>query len=427
MCAADDAQSWILCPQCDLTVKLPVVPVGSRARCPRCHTTLTANWHEPRKRPTGYAIAALFMLVLANLFPFVNMHVAGLSSEISLPEIPNVMVREDYSSLATLFLLFVQGIPAFCMVTIILLVNKVRMPHHLRLVLARILFQLRNWGMAEIFMAGVLVSFVKLMAYGEIGFGSSFWAWCLFCVLQLRAFQCVDRRWVWQRIAPLPALPHAPKAGISGIQQGMRRCPCCTAIMPVEQKACSRCGVVAHARRPHSLQWTLALLVTSLMLYLPSNIMPIMVTETLGTAYPSNIMAGVILLWSDGSWPVALVIFIASIMVPSLKMLAIGWLCWDASGRGQHDSEKMHLVYEVVEFVGRWSMIDVFVIAVLSALVRMGRLMSVYPAPGALLFAMVVILTMFAALTFDPRLTWDRVRKTERKEPRLDGQSSGNC
>jgi len=422
MCSAAESQAWMLCPQCDLMVQLPEVPQGSRASCPRCHSVLTANWPEPRKRPTGYALAALFMLLLANLFPFITMKVAGLSSQISLLEIPQVMVSENYSSLATLFLAFVQAIPALCMLTIILLVNRIPMPASLRLGLARILFQLRSWGMAEIFMAGVLVSFVKLMAYGDIGLETSFWPWCLFCLLQLRAFQCVDRRWLWDQIAPMPPLPHAPEKGVSGLEQGMRSCPCCTAILAAEQHDCPRCGVIAAPRRKHSLQWTLALLFTSLMIYIPANLLPIMVTETLGTPYPSNIMAGVILLWSDGSYPVALVIFIASIMVPSLKMLAIGWLCWNASGRGQRDSERMHLIYEVVEFVGRWSMIDVFVIAVLSALVRMGQLMNVYPATGALLFALVVILTMIAAMTFDPRLTWDRVREHTTKEPRLDGK-----
>lgn len=422
MCSAAESQAWMLCPQCDLMVKLPDVPQGSRASCPRCHSVLTANWPEPRKRPTGYALAALFMLLLANLFPFITMKVAGLSSQISLLEIPKVMVSEDYSSLATLFLAFVQAIPALCMLTIILLVNRIPMPVSLRLGLARILFQLRSWGMAEIFMAGVLVSFVKLMAYGDIGLETSFWPWCLFCLLQLRAFQCVDRRWLWQQIAPMPPLPHAPEKGVSGLEQGLRSCPCCTAILAADHLDCPRCGVIAAPRRKHSLQWTLALLFTSLIIYIPANLLPIMVTETLGTPYPSNIMAGVILLWSDGSYPVALVIFIASIMVPSLKMLAIGWLCWNASGRGQRDSERMHLIYEIVEFVGRWSMIDVFVIAVLSALVRMGQLMNVYPATGALLFALVVILTMIAAMTFDPRLTWDRVREHTTKEPRLDGK-----
>ncbi len=422
MCSAAESQAWMLCPQCDLMVKLPDVPQGSRASCPRCHSVLTANWPEPRKRPTGYALAALFMLLLANLFPFITMKVAGLSSQISLLEIPRVMVSEDYSSLATLFLAFVQAIPALCMLTIILLVNRIPMPVSLRLGLARILFQLRSWGMAEIFMAGVLVSFVKLMAYGDIGLETSFWPWCLFCLLQLRAFQCVDRRWLWEQIAPMPPLPHAPEKGVSGLEQGMRSCPCCTAILAADHPDCPRCGVIAAPRRKHSLQWTLALLFTSLMIYIPANMLPIMVTETLGTPYPSNIMAGVILLWSDGSYPVALVIFIASIMVPSLKMLAIGWLCWNANGRGHRDSERMHLIYEIVEFVGRWSMIDVFVIAVLSALVRMGQLMNVYPATGALLFALVVILTMIAAMTFDPRLTWDRVREHTTKEPRLDGK-----
>ncbi len=424
MCSNHHAERWMLCPQCDLMTQLPELKPGSKASCPRCETTLVSRWVEPRKRPTGYALAALFMLVLANLFPFINMNVSGLSSEISLLRIPEVMVSEDYSSLATLFILFVQAVPALCMIIILLLVNSVRLPETLRRNMARMLFQMKSWGMAEIFLAGVLVSFVKLMAYGSIGVGTSFIPWCLFCIMQLRAFQCVDRRWLWGEIAPVPALPAAPEAGLSGLRQGMRSCPCCTAVLAADRSVCPRCGTVGHARRRHSLQWTMALLVTSVLLYIPANLMPIMITEALGSKITSTIMAGVALLWGEGSYPVAMVIFIASIMVPSLKMMAICWLCWDAhrQGPGRHDSEKMHKIYEVVEFVGRWSMIDVFVIAVLSALVRMGRLMNIYPAPGALLFAMVVILTMFAAMTFDPRLTWDRVREKSLEEPAIEGK-----
>jgi len=404
--------------------QLPVLKAGSKASCPRCHTTLHTHWVEPLKRPAGYALAALFMLLLANLFPFINMQVAGLSSEITLMRIPQVMVSENYSSLATLFMLFVQAIPAFSMLAILLLVSPLKLPLPLKRGMTRILMQLRSWGMAEIFLVGVLVSFVKLMAYGDIGTGTSFIPWCLFCVLQLRAFQCIDRRSLWQRVAPLPELPVRPVAGISGLQQGMRSCACCTAVLSSETLICPRCGSHGHARRKHSLQWTLALLLTSFLLYIPANLLPIMVTEVLGNQMGSTIMAGVILLWSDGSYPVAMVIFIASIMVPTLKMLAIGWLCWEARGKeGNHyDSERMHKIYEVVEFVGRWSMIDVFVIAVLSALVRMGRLMSIYPATGALLFALVVILTMFSAITFDPRLIWDRLREKSSEESSRDGQ-----
>ncbi|WP_168415696.1 membrane integrity-associated transporter subunit PqiA [Erwinia amylovora] len=424
MCSSHHTHQWRLCPQCDLMTQLPDIRPGSKASCPRCHTTLQSNWVEPRKRPTAYALAALIMLVLANLFPFINMQVAGLSSEITLVRIPQVMVSDSYSSLATMFLLFVQGVPAFCMLTILLLVNSARIPLALKRAMARVLFHLQNWGMAEIFLAGVLVSFVKLMAYGDIGIGTSFIPWCLFCLLQLRAFQCIDRRNLWLRIGPLPSLPVKPQPGVSGLRQGLRSCRCCTAVLPGDTLACPRCETRGHPRRKHSLQWTLALLLTSMLLYIPANLMPIMITEALGNKITSTIMAGVILLWSEGSYPVALVIFIASIMVPSLKMIAIGWLCWDANGQSSNgqDSERMHKIYEVVEFVGRWSMIDVFVIAVLSALVRIGRLMNIYPAIGALLFALVVILTMFAAMTFDPRLTWDRVREKSAEEPASDGQ-----
>lgn len=416
MCDEHQRAGHILCPQCDLLVALPHLEHRHKASCPRCGTTLTTEWDEPRQRPTAYALVALFMLLLANLFPFVNMNVGGISSEIELLEIPHVLFSEDYASLGTFFLLFVQLVPAFCLVTIIVLVNRVPLPKKIQIFLARILFHLKTWGMAEIFLAGVLVSFVKLMAYGDIGVGASFLPWCLFCLLQLRAFQCVDRRWLWDDITPEPELQQPFKVGVAGIRQGLRSCPCCTAILPADNPVCPRCETKGFVRRKHSLQWTLALLITSVILYLPANIMPIMITDLLGDKMPSTIIAGVVLLWSEGSYPVAMVIFIASIMVPTLKMIAIGWLCWNANGNGKRDNERMHLLYEVVEFVGRWSMIDVFVIAVLSALVRMGGLMNIYPAMGAVMFALVVVMTMFSAMTFDPRLLWDREPEPSHEE-----------
>ena len=416
MCDHHHAGRHILCPQCDMLVELPHLEQGHKAACPRCGTTLTTRWDEPRQRPTAYSLAALFMLLLANLFPFVSMSVNGLNSEIELLEIPSILLKDNYASLGTAFMLFVQLVPAFCLVSIVLLVNRVRMPMGIKTFLARWLFHLKTWGMTEIFMAGVLVSFVKLMAYGDIGVGSSFIPLGVFCVLQLRAFQCVDRRWLWDDIAPMPVLSQPLKVGVTGLRQGLRACSCCTAILPAGQLVCPRCGAKGHLRRRHSLQWTLSLLITSIMFYLPANLLPVMVTDLLGTKMPSTIMAGVVHLWVGGSYPVAGVIFIASIMVPTLKMIAIAWLCWNASGRGKSDNEKMHLVYEIVEFVGRWSMIDVFVIAVLASLVRMGGLMNIYPDLGAVMFALVVVITMFSAIIFDPRLMWDREPDSSHEE-----------
>lgn len=415
-----------LCPQCDLMVKLPNIAEGNKAVCPRCDTTLSARWAEPSLQPVSYAVSALIMMVLSNLFPFINMRVSGIYNQIRLMEIPQAMVADDYSSLGTLFILFVQLIPAFCMVAIILLCLKIPLPYRLKIIMGRFIYLAKVWCMVEIFLVGVLVSFVKLMAYGDIGIGLSFIPYCLFCLLQVRAFQCTDRHLLWDSIKPAPKLDKMPQAGISGMAQGLRFCPCCTAILPSEQKECPRCQTKGYVRRPFSLQWTIALLITSIMLYIPANLLPIMATEVLGNPIASNIMSGVILLWQDGSYPVALVIFIASIMVPTLKILAIAWLCYDAAGNGtiknRYDRKRMHIIYEIVEFVGRWSMIDVFVIGVLSALVRIGRLMNVYPDIGALLFAVVVILTMIAAMMFDPRLLWDRKKIITNKEPDSAGQ-----
>ncbi|TCL03769.1 membrane integrity-associated transporter subunit PqiA [Sodalis ligni] len=420
MCSAVHKTRYVLCPHCDLLTTLPVLKDGQKGICPRCKNTLMSRWDNPRLQPVVFAISALIMLVLANLFPFVNMKVSGLGNQISLPVIPQVMVVDHFSFLAFLFLLFVQVIPTLCMASIILLCLQVHMSFRTRAFLAKTLFALRAWGMAEIFLAGVLVSFVKLMAYGDIGVGLSFLPFCLFCILQQRAFQCIDRRWLWDNIMPMDSPVTSFKIGTSGLSQNIRACPCCTLILPAGQPVCPRCRTRGRPRRRHSLQWTMALLITSLLLYIPANILPIMITEGLGSRLNSTIIAGVILLWDDGSYPVALVIFIASIMVPVLKMIALCWLCWETKGKGKADSERMHTIYEMVEFVGRWSMIDVFVIAVLSGLVRMGQLMSIRPGIGVVLFAMVVMITMVAAHTFDPRLLWDRVEKNMQKESSVD-------
>ncbi|TKI07516.1 membrane integrity-associated transporter subunit PqiA [Martelella alba] len=418
----DKKAPGVLCPHCDLLVALPVLRDGQRALCPRCRNTLISRWTNPRLQPVSFAASALVMLVLADLFPFVNMHVSGLGNQITLPSIPAVMQADHFSLLAVLFLLFVQLIPAFCMCAIIVLCLRAGLSFRLQAFLAKLLFALRNWGMAEIFLAGVLVSFVKLMAYGDIGVGLSFLPYCLFCLLQQRAFQCIDKRWLWNNIMPMTSPVTHYKTGVSGLSQQLRACTCCTLILPAGQRVCPRCRTREHARRPYSLQWTMALLVTSLMLYIPANILPMMITEALGHRLDSTIMAGVILLWQDGSYPVALVIFIASIMVPALKMIALCWLCWDAQDRGlrKADSERMHFIYRIVELVGRWSMIDVFVMAVLSGLVRMGQLMSIRPGSGVVLFALVVIITMVAAHTFDPRLLWDRAQTSMQKESSVD-------
>ncbi|CAG9414946.1 membrane integrity-associated transporter subunit PqiA [Providencia alcalifaciens] len=412
MCS-HEPHEHVLCPQCDMMVAVPELEQGNKATCPRCETTLISKWRYPYRQPAAYAFSALVMLVIACLFPFVKMSAAGIENEISIFQIIEIIMGTRYSGLALFFFLFSLIIPAFCMVTIILLGLRVHLPKSIKVLITRILFQMKSWCMAEIFLAGVLVSFVKLIAYGDIGIGMSFLPYCAFCMMQVRAFQCLDRHWLWNKIEDAPKLNKPLIVGQTGISQNVRLCLVCTAILPAEQHECPRCHSHGSVRKKQSLQWTLALLLTSIMLYIPANVLPVMTTNAIGSDLPSTIMDGVILLWEDGSFPVAMIIFIASIMVPSLKMIGIAWLCLDSQGFGNRDPHRMHFIYELVEYVGRWSMIDVFVITILTALVQMGQLMNIVPDQGVIFFGVVVILTMFAALTFDPRLTWDRCEKRD--------------
>ena len=174
-----------------------------------------------------------------------------------------------------------------------------------------------------------------------------------------------------------------------------------------DAQSCTRCGAIVHARRPNSIVRTWALLITASILYIPANVLPIMTVSALGQGSPDTIMSGVITLLKHGMLPIAAVVFIASILVPTFKLVGIGLLLYSVQRHQPLSARQRILMYRFIEFIGRWSMLDIFVIAILVAVVNFGRIASVEANLGAVAFASVVILTMLAALTFDPRLIWD--------------------
>lgn len=180
-----------------------------------------------------------------------------------------------------------------------------------------------------------------------------------------------------------------------------------------EEQVCTRCGALVHARRPNSLMRTWALLVTAAILYIPANVLPIMTVSSLGKGDPSTIMSGVIQLVQHGMIPIAAVVFIASILVPTFKLVGIALLLFSVQRRQPLSARQRIWMYRFIEFIGRWSMLDIFVIAILVAVVNFGRLASVEANLGAIAFASVVILTMLAAVTFDPRLIWDNTESDD--------------
>jgi paraquat-inducible protein A len=200
-------------------------------------------------------------------------------------------------------------------------------------------------------------------------------------------------------------------ATITGRSLGLLVCTRCRAtvraIAPAAGQRCPRCHSPVHVRRPHSLGTTAALVITAALLYIPANVLPVMRTHTFFSDDDDTIMSGVISLAHSGSWPVAVLVFFASIVVPLLKLIALGEILIAVSRKSIRHPQQRSRLFRMVEFVGRWSMLDVFAMSLLVALVQIQSLATVQVRPAALAFAAVVVLTMLAAQSFDERLLWD--------------------
>ena len=193
----------------------------------------------------------------------------------------------------------------------------------------------------------------------------------------------------------------------SAAVEGLACCHVCYKLAPEAIHSCPRCGSALHLRAPDSLQRTLALLITASILYIPANLLPIMTTEQLGRSIDSTILGGVILLIDMGSYPVAAVIFIASVLIPIGKLFMMFWLCWGVHQKHMTSQRQRTSLYRITEFIGRWSMVDVFVVTVLVVLIQLGGVIRIDSGPAAIAFGALVIVTMLAAESFDPRLIWD--------------------
>ena len=178
-------------------------------------------------------------------------------------------------------------------------------------------------------------------------------------------------------------------------------------LQPGERQYCRRCSAPLHARRPNSIGRTWALLLTAFLLYIPANLLPMMTVNKLGQGSPSTIIGGVIELIDSGMLPIAVVVFVASILVPTFKLVGIALLLYSVQRHQLLSARQRILMFRFIEWIGRWSMLDIFVMAILVAMVSFGNLANIEAGPASMAFASVVILTMLAALTFDPRLIWD--------------------
>lgn len=183
--------------------------------------------------------------------------------------------------------------------------------------------------------------------------------------------------------------------------------------MTHEPHECERCGAPLHRRKTNALTRTWAYLITSLVFYVPANLLPVMNTKMVGNGADSTIMSGVIDFWSHGAWDIALIIFIASIAVPGIKFIALGMLLVTVQRNSDWARKERSKLYRFVEIIGYWSMLDVIVVALVASLVKFQALADIEPRTGILFFGLVVVFTMLAAMSFDPRMIWDNPNNEE--------------
>jgi len=205
------------------------------------------------------------------------------------------------------------------------------------------------------------------------------------------------------------------RTGVSAGGLGLCSCQACGLVSRPEDSIgsarCPRCDARIHIRKPDSVRRCWALLIAAYILYLPANLLTIMETGSLISYRKDTIMSGVVHLWKSGSWAIAAIVFIASIMVPLFKLIALTILLVSVQRRSTWWPTQRAKLYRMVELVGRWSMLDIYVVTILAALVQIRSLATVKAGGGAIAFGTVVVLTMFAAQEFDPRLIWDPLRK----------------
>ena len=203
----------------------------------------------------------------------------------------------------------------------------------------------------------------------------------------------------------------------SAKEQNKVVCHICGRVQDAQKKRCERCNTPLHLRKHDSIQRCLAFCVASVLAYIPANVWPIMIVHEFGSVEPTTIFGGVIQFWESKVYSVSIIIFTASVLIPGLKLASLCWLCAVSKGWMKTEGSFATKIYWVTELVGRWSMLDVFVVAILVGLIQVGNVMSITAGPAVIAFALMVIFTMIAAHSFDPRGIWDYIRQSK-EQPR---------
>jgi paraquat-inducible protein A len=400
------------CPGCGLFHAIPRLDRGATAQCVRCPTTLRRVSAHSLDHSIALTVAALVLLIITCAATLMNVETAGIMHDAGVFSGPLELVHRGMAELAVV-VVFVTVIAPFGRLVgtlyVLIRLRELVPPRHLSHVF-RVVEQLRPWSMVEVFVFGVFVAYVKLGAVVKIGVEDGLLALLALTFVIIWADSGLNHEAVWDRLDQRDMID-----SVGSIDSQMRPptgsvgCEICglVSVPRPHDPHCPRCGTALHARKPNSVSRTWALVIAAAVLYAPANYYPVLTVMQLGAGSPSTILGGVRELVASRMYPLAALVFFASIAVPMLKLVGLSiMLVATQTGRAGWLRDRTRLYY-VVRWIGRWSMIDIFMEALLGALVRFGTVITIEPGIGAIAFCGVVILTIFAAETFDPRLMWD--------------------
>lgn len=407
----------ISCHECGtLHRKAPLGP-RQKARCVRCRSVLYRGSGAGPERMAAIVLGAILTFLIAQFCPIVELEVNGLRSSATLFGAIVVLWREQMQLVAAIVFLSTILFPAvelgaLLYVTLGLRAGRVLPGFHR---LLRAVSAARHWGMTEVLMIGILITIVKMTSLAQVLVQPGLFAFGALTAM-LAFVVAYEPRALWElgdRLLPRAA---QDERALLGGGRAPLLCHACGLVAPDlgkqhqhqhQHQHCARCDKTLHRRHPDSIGRTWALLLAAAILYIPANLLPVMYTHSLFGKQDDTIISGVVYFWTSGSPALAAIIFIASIVVPVAKLAALSLLAWTAQRRSRWRPYQRTVLYRLVEFVGRWSMLDIFVITLTVALVRFQTLAVITAGPGALAFCAVVVLTMLASLQFDPRLIWD--------------------
>lgn len=390
------------CPECGQSVTLPKLRQGREALCPSCGHHLTHIESEPYLMPLATSIAAMMLMIAVQWQPFLTVHINGIAVEMNLMHTIATLLKDEWGFLGIVMAVLIFVFPLLFCLSAIYVYTALMFERKLPFLQenCRLMTRLRQWIMADVFFVSVLIAYIKISNYGTVTFQMGFWLLPLLALLLLRTSVAVSDHWMFFQIAKLR------KENFQAADEQHICCTRCLHFRPATEHRCGICGSELFNRRPYSLSLSSAFLFAATLLYLPANLLPIMITANPMNEEISTIMSGIILMWQDDPL-IAAIIFSASIAVPTLKIISLAILIYSAKFRPLFPIPVLSWQYRITEAIGRWSMIDIFVIIVLMSIFH-SNLARVTPGPAAIYFCLVVVLTMISAYFFDPRLIWDK-------------------